>query len=82
MGAEEEEKILAKERELKMQAILVRIMKGRRTEKYNELVNEAAKQIIAFEPNVQSIRRQIEYLIEGDYMIRDEKNPSILIYKP
>jgi len=47
-------------------------MKGRRKEKHNELINEVLKQITSFKPEVTMIKQQIEWLIESDYLMRDQ----------
>jgi hypothetical protein len=49
-------------------------MKGRRREKHNELINEVIKQINSFKPEPVVIKQQIEWLIESDYLMRDEKD--------
>lgn len=55
-----------------IQTQLVKIMKGRRKEKHNELINEVLKQITSFKPEVTMIKQQIEWLIESDYLMRDQ----------
>ena len=63
-----------KERGVVIQATIVKIMKGRRRETHNNLINEIIKQIASFKPDLSLIKQQIEFLIEGDYMKRDEKD--------
>ena len=77
-----ETKELAKLRTTVIQAQLVKIMKGRRKEKHNELINEVIKQINSFKPEPAMIKQQIEWLIESDYLMRDDKDKSTYIYKP
>lgn len=67
-------KELVKLRSTVIQAQLVKIMKGRRKEKHNELINEVIKQINSFKPEPAMIKQQIEWLIESDYLMRDEKD--------
>ena len=43
---------LAKERECIIDASVVRIMKGRRIIKYNDLLNDIVKYINSFKPNL------------------------------
>lgn len=69
-----EAKELSKLRNTIIQAQLVKIMKGRRKEKHNELINEVIKQINSFKPDPVMIKQQIEWLIESDYLMRDEKD--------
>ncbi len=47
-------------------------MKGRRQERHNELIAEVIKQIQSFKPDPVMIKQQIEWLIESDYLMRDE----------
>eukprot|EP00831_Metopus_contortus_P043468 TRINITY_DN3489_c0_g1_i1.p1 TRINITY_DN3489_c0_g1~~TRINITY_DN3489_c0_g1_i1.p1 ORF type:complete len:540 (+),score=118.12 TRINITY_DN3489_c0_g1_i1:99-1718(+) len=65
-----------------LQATVVKIMKGRRQESHNELIREVVKQVNAFRPDPIMIKQQIEWLIESDYLMRDEKDRSKYIYKP
>ena len=69
-----EVKELTKMRSMIIQAQLVKIMKGRRKERHNELINEVIKQIISFKPEPSMIKQQIEWLIESDYLMRDDKD--------
>ena len=69
-----ETKELSKMRSTIIQAQLVKIMKGRRKEKHNELINEVIKQITSFKPDPATIKQQIEWLIESDYLMRDDKD--------
>ena len=57
-----------------IQAQVVKIMKGRKKEKHNVLINEVIKQIISFKPEPAMIKQQIECLIETDYLMRDEND--------
>lgn len=52
----------------------MKIMKGRRKEKHNELISEVIKQINSFKPDPPLIKQQIEWLIESDYLMRDVKD--------
>ena len=66
-----------------IQAVLVRIMKSRRTMPHKDLSNECFTQLIAsnlFEPSTKQIKREIEDLIEKDYLERDEVNQKMLKY--
>jgi hypothetical protein len=49
-------------------------MKGRRQERHNELITETIKLINAFKPDPVLIKQQIEWLIENEYLMRDEKD--------
>lgn len=78
----EDEKILIKQRIAVIQTTLVKIMKGRRKLKHNDLINDAIKSITSFKADPLLIKQQIEWLIEGDYLMRDENDIHTYIYKP
>ena len=63
------------------EAVLVRIMKARRTMTHNDLVAEATRQLsIRFTPSPQFIKLRIETLIEREYIERDEKEHRLYTY--
>lgn len=70
----EENKEINRQRATILQATIVKIMKGRKREKHNELIMEVIKLINLFKPDPVMIKQQIEWLIESDYMMRDEKD--------
>jgi hypothetical protein len=70
----EDAKELNKLRNTLIQASIVKIMKGRKREKHNELIAEVIKQINSFKPEPGMIKQQIEWLIESDYLMRDDKD--------
>ncbi len=71
---DEELKEINKQRSAILQATIVKIMKGRRTESHNELIAEVIKLINSFKPDPPMIKQNIEWLIESDYLMRDEKD--------
>ena len=71
---DEDLKEINKQRATILQATLVKIMKGRRQEKHNELIAEVIKLTQSFKPEPIMIKQQIEWLIESDYLMRDEKD--------
>jgi len=75
-------KQLAKRRAAILQSTIVKIMKGRRTLGHNDLIIEVIKLILEFKPTPAMIKQEIEYLIEADYLKRDEKIISQYIYVP
>lgn len=77
-----DEIILKKQRAVQIQTVLVKIMKGRRRVSHNDLISESIKQITCFKAEPAFIKQQIEWLIEGDYMMRDENDKTFYIYKP
>ena len=67
----EDAKELSKLRNTIIQAQIVKIMKGRKTEKHNELISEVIRLINSFKPEIKVIKQQIEWLIENDFLTRD-----------
>lgn len=63
-------------------AVVVRIMKARKTEKHNQLLEDVMKQITIFMPQPQMIKQRIESLIEREYLKRDDADRSKYIYLP
>ena len=73
---------LSEERKNIMDAVIVRIMKARKTEKQNQLIEDVMKQVNMFLPQPQWIKMRIESLIERDYMKRDDADRTKFIYLP
>lgn len=70
-----------KERELKMQLALVRVMKARNTLMVNQLIAEATEQLSKyFVPEVRLMRKQIEVLMERGFMKRDDDDQKKIHY--
>jgi cullin 3 len=65
---------LKKEREMIVDACVVRCMKARKIMKHNDIINDVLKLITNFKPEISMIKRRIESLIERDYLRRDEKD--------
>lgn len=63
-------------------AVVVRIMKARKTEKHNQLLEDVMRQITIFMPQPQMIKQRIESLIEREYLKRDDADRSKYIYLP
>lgn len=63
-------------------AVCVRIMKARKVEKHNELIQSVIKQVTMFQAQPPMIKKRIESLIERDYLTRDENEKGKYIYKP
>jgi cullin 3 len=82
------EKDVADDKEIRMErqniidAVIVRIMKARKTEKHNQLMEDVIKQISIFLPQPQMIKQRIESLIEREYLKRDEADRAKYIYLP
>lgn len=71
--SEEAMKQVEQERELALDAMIVRIMKSRRILKHNDLLLEINKLSTLFQPQPKMINKRIESLIERDYLKRDEE---------
>jgi len=63
-------------------AVIVRIMKARKTELLNELIQSCIRQITMFAAQPPMIKKRIESLIEREYLERDEKERARFIYRP
>lgn len=79
---DEDTRELNNERQLILDSVIVRIMKARRTISHRDLLEEAIRQIINFNAQPNMIKRQIESLIQREYIKRDENDRSVYIYIP
>jgi len=80
-GEEQAMKEVIKDRELKMQLALVRVMKARNTLMVNQLIAEATDQLTKyFVPDVRLMRKQIEVLMERGFMKRDDDDQKKIHY--
>lgn len=69
------------ERNMKIDAVIVRHMKARKESDYNTIVIETTKALQNFfNPNPQMIKKRIETLIEREYMCRSEDDNKMFIY--
>ena len=71
-----------KERSQVIEAVCVRIMKARKTEGHNPLIDAIIRQIKMFQADPRMIKKRIESLIERDYLERDTNTRGRYIYKP
>jgi hypothetical protein len=63
------------------QAIIVRIMKSRKTLKHQTLIQETVTQLSSrFHPKVQDIKRAIDHLLDKEYLQRVENDRNMLEY--
>jgi len=70
-------------RKIACQGTIVRIMKMRKTLDHKILVNEIRQQLNQlFQPELRLITESISFLIDSDYLKRDEDNPQKYIYLP
>ena len=69
------------DRKLIIQSNIVRIMKHRKILEHNNLISECLQQVSKiFKPNVSTVKKCIEILIEKEYLERDSSNSSIYKY--
>ena len=61
-------------------ASLVRIMKSRRTLSHNNLISECLEQISKFSPKVTDVKKNIEKLIEKEYIERNQDDMNFYNY--
>lgn len=71
---------LSKDRDFKIQAAIVRIMKMRKELEHSNLISEAINDIKGFKPDISSIKGNINILIEKEYLERDRKNKNLYRY--
>ena len=78
----EDEKAVENERKHILDSVIVRIAKGRRQIRHQELISEVIKQVTHFKPQPPIIKGQIESLIQREFLARDEKDKGLYIYLP
>lgn len=67
------DKNIEKDREFVIQSIIVRIMKTKKTLKHQDLISEVIKQLInKFSTKIPIVKKQIDLLIEKEYLRRIE----------
>ena len=65
-----------------IQCQIVKVMKAKKNLKLVQLRNEVIENMSMFRPDPIMVKEQIERLIEREYMKRDEKDRTMLIYVP
>ena len=78
----EDDKAVENERKYILDSVIVRIAKGRKTIRHQELITEIIRQVYLFKPQPPMIKSQIESLIQREFLARDEKDKSLYIYLP
>ena len=77
-----QQKQVAKERQFVVQAHIVKVMKAQKQYKFQNLVADVMRNISMFKADPKVIKEQIEVLIQGEYMRRDDADKTKLIYLP
>jgi cullin 1 len=68
------------DRTVAIDAAIVRIMKARKTLSHSQLVAEVLAQLAFFRPEGKVVKKQIEALIDREYLERDSENPNTYKY--
>jgi cullin 1 len=72
---------IRRERELKLQAAIVRIMKARKTLSHQQLISEATIAVQKwFTPKFAVIKKVVEQLIESEYLARETDESALMSY--
>ena len=82
----DDEELKEKEIRLKRQniidSVIVRVMKARKIENYNQLLEDVTRQIKMFLAQPAMIEQRIESLIEKEFLKRDDDDETKFIYLP
>jgi cullin 3 len=80
-AARELPKEVEEDRRHLVEAVVMRIMKARKTLHHNELIAEVTKQLQnRFLPRPQFVKKRVESLIERDYLERSEADRRVYVY--
>jgi Cullin, a subunit of E3 ubiquitin ligase len=73
----EDDKAIENDRKYILDSVIVRIAKGRKQIKHQELITEVIRQVDHFRPQPPMIKGQIESLIQREFLARDEKDKTL-----
>lgn len=65
-----------------IEAAIVRIMKARRRLDHQSLMQEVLQSLQMFRPSPAVVKSKIEYLINHEYLERDQDDKSVYKYMP
>ena len=65
-----------------IEAKIVQIMKSRKVENHNDLMDAVLRMITMFKPEPKLIKQRIENLIEREYLERHKDKKGTYVYKP
>ena len=65
-----------------MDALIVRIMKARRRESHQNLIQDIFRNVQLFKPDILMIKNRIDALLEKEYIKRDDNDSHFYIYLP
>lgn len=68
------------ERNIIIQATIIRILKERKKIDHNSLIPLILNQVTLFKPQILDIKKGIDALIDKEYLKRDESSPNIYQY--
>ena len=71
-----------RERQEFLEALIVRIMKAKKTLHLNALMEEIMSQVTLFQVQPNLIKERIESLIEREYLKRDDTDRNLFVYLP
>jgi len=57
-------------------------MKAQKTYRFQNVVTDVIRNITMFRADPKMVKEQIEVLIQGEYMRRDDNDRALLIYLP
>ena len=61
---------------------MVKVMKAQKTYRMQNLQADVMRNITMFKADVKMIKDNIEYLMQNEYMKRDDNDKALLIYLP
>jgi len=65
-----------------LDALIVRIMKARRRESHQNLIQDIFRNVQLFKPDILMIKNRIDALLEKEYIKRDDNDSHFYIYLP